>query len=475
MGTKGKLTYTVADESGDIDPGQTYVILVPAGGTVDGPSAVQMSDADSNGTYLVDLEDDGIGKGLYDIYVAGIKEIDSFIVITKDLLDDIDAFSASISDHESGIISLNSSMATVTGDIIDLEGSVNDLQTDMANATGDITSITSGIATITANIVDLEGSVDSLQGTVNTLETHVADSSDPHGSSLTQTQLICSDLRGLAGDPKVKLQGQDGANDIEVVIENYGSPSGYVADLFLKNGALKFNNGNLQFSESSDNLYLDIKKATDSIFYIHNSQADKECNMIIDGLISGDVEEVVSARAGYANLNNRLNAMSAPDDVIANLFMNMSEFEGIQDTGGIGTINYINCQYITLPYKLVIDRIRVYCTTLHASATYCFGIYNHLGNRQCTTGAVQLNSTGILSFSFGSTITLHPGVYYIAFTASTTTGQMYGYMADYLLNQRYGGIPTVGGSTLPSKIVTADINTGAYLIPYICLDLTNIS
>jgi hypothetical protein len=439
MGGKGKVTFIYQNESGDVQTGLSTVYLCSAGSTPSGPSATLMSDADSNGTYIVDIEDDGITPGLYDIYAEGVLEIEDFLVISKDTLDDVTAHGVSITDHDSSIAALIVDVADITADIDNISGTLSSIISDVASLTG-------------------------------SLNTHISDTSDPHGSSLTQTTLISSDIRGASGDSEVKIQGKDGSNPIDVVIENYGSPSGYTADLVISKGDLKLGDSNtVLYKNGSNGLVLDISRGAESKFYIINSNVSYDSKVIIDGGLSADVDEVVTARGGYSNLNTRLNNITSGGAVIAHIFSNFPTLIGNNDSDDIGTANRIMCQYILLPTYLSINRIKIQCAVEDTGNHSDFGLYNADGELVLSTGGAIAITIGANSISLSSTYLIPPGEYYLAWTSSATTAQLKGYLDDLQLLQRVGYL-TGGGTTLPDKITPSNITITPVAFPYMILD-----
>lgn len=443
MGDKGKITFIYADESGDVQSGATDVYLCEAGSTPGGASATQMLDSDSNGTYIVDLEDSSISSGLYDIYADGVLEIEDYVVINKDLIDNVTAHGASITDHESSITTLETNLDSATGDIDSLQGSV-------ASMVSDIASLTSS------------------------LSAHEADSSDPHGATLNQSRLVCSDIRGASGDSEIKIQGKDGVSPITFIVENYGSPSGQTANFEIQKGDLRFGDNTTRFYKSGTyDFVLDINRSgANSKFQVINSDASKSSKLVVDGGISADVDEVVSARGGYQDLDTRLDNMDSATNVIAHVFQNMNELQGFNETGNV-VANYIHLHLITVPHKLSINRIRVYCASAcGAGETFDFGMYDSNGDRVLSVGGTVVNSTGIKNLGVGSSYLLNPDEYYLAITGTTGNGSFRGYQPDLDMHQRWGYL-TGGGATLPAKITPSDITTDKRFIPYMVLDSEN--
>lgn len=436
MGSLGKLTYTVTDASGDIRTGLTSVYIIPAGKALGGGSAINMTDSDSNGTYIVDLEDAGIYSGLWDIYVGGTKEIDSFVLTRKDTINSVAAHGISITSHQSSITSLISGLASATGDISSLSGSVSSLVTEV-------------------------------NGLSSAFNTHISSAPLP-GATLSAPA-----FRSLSGSINVRLQAS--GNNGDVIIENYGSPSGYDTGLLLKRGGFKFVS-DLKIYPSSytatADLVIDVKDtgATSKMFVI-NSAAGKVCRVVIDGGLSADVDEVVTARSNYDSLNERLISIETHVNEVpeTDIWRNMSLADAFANYDAISSANRIHIMKIVLPYTVVASEIDVSCATLHNAANYDFGIYNSSGVLLTHTGAIAFATTGVHKKGLGSAITLTPGVYWLAFTASNTTGKFHGLISEEIITPEIGYL-TGGGSTLPATISPSSRTVDKIIFPLMVLN-----
>ncbi len=95
---------------------------------------------------------------------------------------------------------------------------------------------------------------------------------------------------------------------------------------------------------------------------------------------------------------------------------------------GVGVIvtgvDQCRCVQFVLPFRAVVNQITTEVTTGGgASKKYGVGIYDRDSNLLVETGALDANTTQVNNTSVTAT-TLEPGVYFLAWTADTTTVQL---------------------------------------------------
>jgi hypothetical protein len=99
-----------------------------------------------------------------------------------------------------------------------------------------------------------------------------------------------------------------------------------------------------------------------------------------------------------------------------------------QPLGGTGLANTVRFIIFTLPFNTSISKASIDVTTIDASQTADFGIYNSTGTSKLwsigTGTGIGIGSTGVMSAT-NTTVILTAGSYLFAWTESGTAGQIY--------------------------------------------------
>ena len=86
----------------------------------------------------------------------------------------------------------------------------------------------------------------------------------------------------------------------------------------------------------------------------------------------------------------------------------------------VDSVNQVRVYQFVLPFRVVVRKVTFEVTTLDAGNFAAMGLYDADGNLVLTSGAITTAATGILVNAI-TAVTVEPGVYFLAFTADTTT------------------------------------------------------
>lgn len=83
--------------------------------------------------------------------------------------------------------------------------------------------------------------------------------------------------------------------------------------------------------------------------------------------------------------------------------------------------NDVRVYQFVLPFRVVIGKIVFEVSTTAASGLCSVGLYDVRKNRVVHAGAISTTSAGIKDIDLSASVTVEPGVYYVAFTGDNTT------------------------------------------------------
>ena len=92
-------------------------------------------------------------------------------------------------------------------------------------------------------------------------------------------------------------------------------------------------------------------------------------------------------------------------------------------TAALGANNRVLVSQFVLPFRVVVGKIVFDITTASAAGLASVGIYDKDKNRLLHAGAVSTTVAELKSVTLGTSVTLEPGVYFVAHTADNNTAQ----------------------------------------------------
>jgi hypothetical protein len=153
-----------------------------------------------------------------------------------------------------------------------------------------------------------------------------------------------------------------------------------------------------------------------------------------------------------------------------------------QPIGGTGLANTVRFITFTLPFNTSISKASIDVTTLDASQTADFGLYNAAGTSKLWSigsgNGISLGSTGVVSAT-NTTVTLAAGSYLFAWTESGTGGNIYTWNMNTGLYQllasgssyKYGTCTnTASAGVLPSSCGALIAATSAFNVAAVMLE-----
>jgi len=153
-----------------------------------------------------------------------------------------------------------------------------------------------------------------------------------------------------------------------------------------------------------------------------------------------------------------------------------------QPIGGTGLANTVRYIIFTLPFNTTISKASVDVTTIDASQTADFGIYNAAGTTKLWSigsgNGISIGSTGVIAAS-NTSVTLTSGSYVFAWTESGTAGNIYTWNMNTGLYQLLasGSSPKYGTCTntatsgvLPATCGTLVAATSAFNVAAVMLE-----
>ncbi|HWR36004.1 MAG TPA: hypothetical protein VN622_09070 [Clostridia bacterium] len=138
----------------------------------------------------------------------------------------------------------------------------------------------------------------------------------------------------------------------------------------------------------------------------------------------------------------------------------------------VGTLGFTSNQTrwygINLPVSIAVSKVAVYVTTIDATGTYRFAIYNSAGVRVLTTAAQTLPATGNVEISFSEGLTTLPaGKYRFALSSASSTAAI---AATNSTKWSFGsGLVNASATPAASFSPPADAWTGTGVLPYVVL------
>ena len=136
-------------------------------------------------------------------------------------------------------------------------------------------------------------------------------------------------------------------------------------------------------------------------------------------------------------------------------------------TVAAGTANQVRVMQVVIPYTITVGKIAANITASSSGQNMFVGMYDSSGNK-LLEAALSCTATNGVSTSLGSTVTLTPGTYYYAVSASDTTCAASGTGASFsggwlnILDKNTTRMGTaansVSGGVMPSTLGTVTFN-----------------
>jgi len=132
-----------------------------------------------------------------------------------------------------------------------------------------------------------------------------------------------------------------------------------------------------------------------------------------------------------------------------------------------GTANQLRVMQVVIPYTITVGKVVANVTTASSGQNIFVGVYDSTGNTKLVEAALSCTSANGVSTSLGSAVTLTPGVYLYAVSASDTTCAASGAslsggwfnMLDKNTTRTATAANSVSGGVMPSTLGTLTFNS----------------